>query len=187
MPESPTIAVSDFLRGREAGEERRFLGTEAELLELIAAAWPKRTPGHGFTDLDACVVVPLPAERLVSDTVRIDDGLLLHAEVHRRQPFEDPFVRVFTDGGTPEPVGYAAAVLYSAERLEQNGGERSSGAAWEVVKLIADASDDVPMDPLTMARNFLGKPGGSPMEVTAREFAEAIYHWSMRAKRRSPT
>jgi hypothetical protein len=37
------------------------------------------------------------------------------------------------------------------------------------------------MNPLTMARNFLEKPGGTFCEYTAREFAEAVYYWSRRA------
>ena len=39
------------------------------------------------------------------------------------------------------------------------------------------------MDPVTMARNFLEKPGGTFAPYTAQQFAEAIWFWSIRAAR----
>jgi hypothetical protein len=40
------------------------------------------------------------------------------------------------------------------------------------------------MDPLTMARNMLAKPGGTPCDYTAEQFAEAVWYWSRRAAAR---
>ena len=72
-------------------------------------------------------------------------------------------------------------VLYSAETLTENDGTRSGDFDWEVVCLLAGAAQTEPMDPLTMARNMLEKPGGTYAPYTAQEFAEAIYFWSCRA------
>ncbi len=38
------------------------------------------------------------------------------------------------------------------------------------------------MDPLTMARNMLAKPGGTPCRYSADDFAESVWYWSARAK-----
>jgi hypothetical protein len=37
------------------------------------------------------------------------------------------------------------------------------------------------MDPLTMARNMLRKPGGTFCAYTAEEFAAAVWYWARRA------
>ena len=37
------------------------------------------------------------------------------------------------------------------------------------------------LDPLTMARNMLEKPGGTYCAYSARDFAEAVWYWSGRA------
>ena len=72
-------------------------------------------------------------------------------------------------------------MLYSAAALTENEGKRSGDFDWEIVAIIASPVETEPMNPLTMARNFLEKPGGTFCEYTAREFAEAVYYWSCRA------
>ena len=77
---------------------------------------------------------------------------------------------------------FASVVLYTADTLLENGGKRSTDAEWEVVALIAGPVEVEPMDPLTMARNMLEKPGGTFCEYSAQEFAESIWYWAARAK-----
>ncbi len=178
----PTLAWSDFARSRHVphGRHAWFDGTEAELLDLVRAAWPRRRPGAGRQDLEAVVVVPVPPARFVGSTVAVRTDTPLFATLDRRQPHEDPYIRV-TAAGPREPVRHAAVVLYSAATLLENGGTRSSDAEWEVVSVQASAAADEPMYPLTMARNFLEKPGGTFADYPARAFAEAIWYWSARA------
>ena len=38
------------------------------------------------------------------------------------------------------------------------------------------------MDPLTMARNMLCKPGGTPVDYSAEQFARSVYYWSLRVR-----
>ncbi|MBU2502315.1 DUF3228 family protein, partial [bacterium] len=78
-------------------------------------------------------------------------------------------------------VVHAGVVLYSREALLENGGTRSGDADWEIVCLLAGPEEDEPMDPLTMARNMLAKPGGTPCTYTAEQFAEAVWYWAARA------
>ena len=77
-------------------------------------------------------------------------------------------------------------VLYSAKTLLANGGTRSGDWDWEVVCLVAGSQPDEPMNPLTMARNQLARPGGTPCHYTSQQFAEAIYYWSQRAPHHDP-
>lgn len=182
--ETPSLAWSDFAAGRHVPGRgySYFDGPPEAVLELVRAHWKDRKPGHGFTDLTECVVVPVPPEGFVGGTVLLTESTQVRAEVTRRQPEEDPYVRLLAEG-EPEPVRYAAVVLYSKDRLLENGGRRSSSADWEIVSLIAAPREDEPMHPLTLARNYLGMPGGSPMRVTVDELAEATYYWSMRVRK----
>jgi hypothetical protein len=183
----PSLAWSDFARGRHVrgGKHTWFEGSEADLLDLVRAHWRERAPGAGRDDLQEVVVVPVPPAGFHGTTVTVDESTTLHAFLDRRQEGEEPFVRV-TAEGEPTPPRWAGVVLYSAATLEQNAGQRSSDADWEVVCLLAGEQPDEPMDPITMARNFLEKPGGTFAPYTARQFAEAIWFWSRRAPRHHP-
>jgi hypothetical protein len=179
---TPSLGWSDFARQRHVPEGPRtwFRGTEEELLELVRARWAERLPGAGRDDLTQVVVVPVPAERFVSNTVLVDENTRLHAELERRQSREEPFIRI-TAEGEREPARHAALVLYSAATLLENDGTRTTDCDWEVVCLIASPVADEPMNPVTMARNMLARSGGTPVDYTAREFAEAVWYWSRRA------
>jgi hypothetical protein len=181
---APSLAWSQFARERHVrgGRHTWFEGREEELLDLVRQHWSERRPGAGRDDLDAVVVVPVPPDRFHGTTVEVTEETPLHARLDRRQPHEDPFIRV-TAEGEPAPPRHAGVVLYSAATLEQNDGVRSSDAAWEVVCLLAGPVSEEPMDPLTMARNYLEKPGGTYAPYTARQFAEAVWYWARRAPR----
>ncbi|MEZ4389289.1 MAG: DUF3228 family protein [Candidatus Krumholzibacteriia bacterium] len=183
----PTLAWSDFARGRHTpgGKHTWFDGTESDLLDRVRAHWAARTPGAGRQDLEQVVVVPVPPDGFHATTIVVTDRTVLHARLDRRRPGEDAFIRV-TAEGEPAPPRWAGVVLYSAEVLLANGGARSSEAAWEIVCLLAGERAAEPMDPLTMARNFLERPGGTFAPYAAREFAEAIWYWRCRASRHHP-
>jgi hypothetical protein len=113
----------------------------------------------------------------------------LFAEFGRRQRHEDGYAKV-TAIGTPEPARFAAVVLYSRAALCENDGTRSTDADWEVVSLITSPvqrltrDDAPPMNPLTIARNVLAKPGGTPMPADgelARTLAHAVLFHARRA------
>ncbi len=181
-PGALKLGWSDFARGRHvpSGSHVWFNGTEEELLDLVRAGWPRRRPGAGRDGLDKVVIVPVPPQGFVSATVKVDERTPLRAEFTRRQPHEDGYIRVLASGPREE-VRHAAVVLYAADVLLENGGTRSGDYDWEVVCLLAGPTADEPMDPLTMARNMMEKPGGTYCAYTAAQFAEAIWYWSQRA------
>ncbi|MCB1182579.1 DUF3228 family protein [bacterium] len=184
---APSLGWSDFAAGRHrpGGKHTWFGGTPDELLDRVRANWSQRRPGAGRTGLDKVVVVPVDPAGFVSSTVRVDESTTLHAAFERRQAHEDGYVRV-TAAGPREPAVHASVVLYSADTLLENGGTRSTDCAWEVVCLIAGPSADEPMDPLTMARNMLAKPGGTFCAYSAEQFAEAVWYWAARASAHVP-
>ena len=176
------LGWSDFATGRHkpGGKHTWYEGTASELLELVRAGWARRRPGAGRQGLDKVVIVPVDPAGFVSSTVKVDENTVLHAVYDRRQVNEDGFTRV-TAEGPREEVLHASVVMYSADTLLENDGARSGDFDWEVVCLIAGPKEVEPMDPLTMARNMLEKPGGTFCDYSAREFAESIWYWAGRA------
>lgn len=180
------IGWSNFAlsRHKPEGGFSYFKGTNAQLLSLVRKHWSKRVPGAGRSDLSKVVIVPVPADKFVGNTVKIRDGLSIKAQIKRRQPGEDPFVSTSTDRfywtntkrstdvrdplsrrmsriAPMEKIKYAKVILYSKDALLENNGKRSGDYDWEVVALIASPVKDEPMHPLAMARNFLQKKGGT--------------------------
>lgn len=179
----PSLGWSVFATDRyvPGGRHTWFDGSPAELLDRVRAGWPRRRPGQGREDLSKVVVVPVDPAGFVSSTVQVDESTVLHAGFERRRDHEDGYVAVTAEGAR-EDVNFASVVLYSADTLLENGGTRTTDADWEVVALIAGPVEIEPMDPLTMARNMLEKPGGTYCAYTAEEFAESIWYWAARAK-----
>lgn len=185
-----SIAWSNFaLKQNEKGHHSQFVSKPELLLELVEKHWDNRVPGKGRSDLEQVVVVPIVESNLekmfTCPFVDIKDASYLHAKRVRRQPDEDPYIEVHARKarkGKTLPVKFAKIVLYSAETLLENGGTRSTDKDWEIVAILAGPWDNEPMSPLTMARNFLQKSGGTFAPYTAEEFAHSIYFWSQYTK-----
>jgi hypothetical protein len=185
-----SIALSTFFVTTQAKSSgTRCLLPLPELIPLIQSHWDNREPGYGRQDLDAVVVVPLQelteAQRsqFVCGWGRIEEASDFQSKVTTRSEGEDTYVET-TAIGPALPSTSIQVVLYSAAALEENGGSRSSQADWEVVALLVSPWANAPMEPLTMARNFLHKPGGTFAPYTAEEFAHSIYFWSQYVKLR---
>ena len=162
-------------------ENKKFKRNPNMLLKLVAKYWKLRQPGTGRNDLKQVVVVPILEKELSglfsSSWGRITDAKYIRGKVVKRQPNEDPFIDV-RGKGQPMPVRFAKIVLYSADTLLENSGERSGDFDWEIVAILTGPWGTEPMTPLTMARNFLRAPGGTYANYTAWEFAYSIYFWS---------
>ncbi len=181
------LGWSDFAAVRHVvdGKHTWFNGTPDELLARVRQGWAERVAGAGREDLAQVVVVPVEPAGFVSSTVPISRKTILHAVYDRRQADEEGFVRVTAEGAR-EPATFASVVLYSADTLLENGGQRSGDFDWEVVCLIAGPTAQEPMDPLTMARNMLAETGGTYCAYSAEQFAESIWYWAQRATAHVP-
>lgn len=145
-------------------------------------------PGQGETGYNRKIVVTIdPAGFFISMTPLVD-GLPIRAAITRRQPGEDPYIETFIDTKDAEilgiqyiPAKFCNIVMYSREALLENNGKLSSeDNDWEIVAVLASLKEKESMPPLTMARNFLEKTGGTKSVYSAEEFALAIYENSNR-------
>lgn len=175
------VVVSPFARGRHlAGPSTGlsyYAGTELSLVELINNSLDDEDPKPGYRD--GVVLVRVPAEGFFSGLVRLQPGDSLQAEFKARREGEDPFVNVRALKA-PQPAGHVEIVLYShAVLAEDNEASDDDPEAWEVISVNAQpAPGDVPMDPMTMARNMLGLAGGTKAEFSAEQFAQSVLFWS---------
>ena len=104
--------------------------------------------------------VTVPAAGCVGNVATVREGAETLARVTKRREGADLFIEnsVFLP---PDPVKFARVVLYATKTLLESGDEVSGDFEWEIVALIAGPVEDEPMHPVTMARNFLRKQGGT--------------------------
>jgi hypothetical protein len=112
-----------------------------------------------------------------SSIVDITEDTKLRVSYAPRLKGEAPFIRVSAKSDKQE-TKFVTFVLYHKDVLEEDS-DRSSDAEWEIIAIKARLSEkEEPMDPYTMARNFLHLKGGTKGEWTAQQFAESIVYWN---------
>jgi hypothetical protein len=160
-----------------------------ELERLVIENWDRRIPGAGETTIERKVLVPVQPEGFYCPPrAQLQPGMQIKAEIQRRQEGEDPYIETFVEEAEARRVGAFVerpattvnVVCYSAEALEENGGKRTTTDPWEIVTILASDGDQEPMAPLTLARNYLQKAGGTFTDYTAQQFAESIWFHSTR-------
>jgi Protein of unknown function (DUF3228) len=185
------VAAGEFVKRqtRESGYSH-FEGTWAlleKIVEMRLASHEKPfldeedpvTPGYR----DGVILVDIgrrftPLFR--SAVVDLAEDTQLQTSYAPRRPGEAPFIRVSAKA-EKQVAKYVQVVLYRHDVLEENG-ERETDAEWEIVAIKARHSlDEEPMDPYTMARNFLHLQGGTKGDFTAEQFAKSIVYWNNHA------
>lgn len=126
---------------------------------------------------DGVILVDLDPFLFRSAIVKLTKDSQLAANYAPRRIGEDPFIRISAKA-KKQQAKYASVVLYSHDVLMENN-EAETDADWEIVAIKARVSEEEePMDPYTMARNFLHMKGGTKGDFTAEEFAKSIVYWN---------
>ena len=82
-----------------------------------------------------------------------------------------------------KPAEYFDVILYSGEQIAKEndamGTKRQSDSAWGVVSIKPqDVDTELPMQPITMMRNALGKEeGGSGVALSRSEYTKSVTYW----------
>jgi len=177
----PNIRFNKFAR-RQTPESgfSHFEGTEQELLDLTMEHFEEAKQGYK----PGVLLVPVPADRFKTGVVLVDPETVLTASFAARREGEASYLSIQAEGEKAQ-AQHVHVILYSREVLNENN-EATEDGDWEVISINAWESDGPePMDPMTMARNFLELPGGTRGEFSARDFAESILYWSTRARTKS--
>jgi hypothetical protein len=178
------VKCGDFVKRQTADSGfSHFEGSWEELEKRTAfcMANPRSiTPGYRDGVILVDVSLPYPAKQFYSAVVRLDEKTKLITNYAPRRAGEDPFIRVSTKA-KKQLAMRASVVLYRLGVLAENN-ERETDADWEIVAIKARTSDEEePMDPYTMARNFLHLKGGTKGDFSSEEFARSIVYWNNHA------
>lgn len=183
---SKKVKAGEFVKRQtpESGYSH-FEGTWEQLENLVEARLiaakhfgdidNRVTPGYR----DGVVLVDMfpHYKHFRSAIVELTEDSRLTANYAPRRKGEDPFVRVSAKA-KKQVAKFASVVLYRHDVLEENN-ERETDAEWEIVAIKARTSEqEEPMDPYTMARNFLHLKGGTKGDFSAQQFAESIVYWN---------
>jgi hypothetical protein len=174
-----TFACSEFVKRqtKESGYSH-FDGSWEELAALAQTYYNTELCKVGYKD--GVILIELPSEhisRFYSATVKITDKTKLCINWAPRREGELPVIRVSAKA-KKQPAKKVELICYRADVLQEDS-DRSSSADWEVIAIKARVSaEEEPMDPMTMARNFLHLTGGTKGEFSAQQFAESILYWN---------
>lgn len=176
-----TIACSEFVKRQTPDSGfSHFDGTWQELEGLATYIWQKSPDKARKGYKEGVVLLDLPANFFYSGIISLNEDTKLVSEYAPRRDGEAPFIRTAAIG-KKQKAKHASVVLYHKDVLDEND-ERSTDADWEIVCIKARVSEDEePMDPYTMARNFLHLKGGTKGEFSAQQFAESIVYWNNHA------
>jgi hypothetical protein len=174
---SKKIACGEFVKRqtKESGYSH-FVGTWAQLEKLATLCFSVSEYVHaGYRD--GVVLVDIPPDLFYSAIVELREDSQLRANYAPRREGEAPFIRVSAKANK-QAAKHAQVVLYRHDVLAENN-ERDTDAEWEIVCIKARVTEEEePMDPYTMARNFLHLDGGTKGDFTAQQFAESIVYWN---------
>ncbi len=174
---SKKVACGEFVKRQtpESGYSH-FDGTWGMLEVLVAQAMMFEgniKPGYK----DGVVLIDMPGDLFSSAIVKLNEDSKMVANYAPRRLGEDPFIRISAKS-QKQKAKYASVVLYRHDVLAENN-ERETNAEWEIVAIKARTSEEEePMDPYTMARNFLHLKGGTKGDFTAEQFAKSIVYWN---------
>ena len=90
-------------------------------------------------------------------------------------------------GGELQEAKFLDLILYSREQIRKEnaamGEDSGSDAPWGIVSIKAqDADYELPMNPITVMRNALGREsGGSGVALEERSYRESVAYWAEHA------
>jgi hypothetical protein len=177
---SKKVACGEFVKRQtpESGYSH-FDGTWEELEDLTASILESNSSAikPGYRDGVLLVEFYGSYARFQSAIVHLSEDTKLTANYAPRRLGEAAFIRVSAKANK-QRAKHASVVLYRHDVLAENN-ERETEAEWEIVCIKARVTEEEePMDPYTMARNFLHLAGGTKGDFSAEDFAKSIVYWN---------
>lgn len=169
------VRLNNFVR-RQTKESRfsYYDGNIEVVAELAALNLEKARQGYRPGVLE----VEVDPANFFSGVIKLYSHFRITSKLEARQPGEEE-VLITTARADKQRATHVDVILYSKEVLAE---EVSTDADYEVVSINARVSSiPTPMDPVTMARNFLNKTGGTKGVFSAEQFAESIWFWATHA------
>ena len=175
------VAVNNFVRRQVKGSGKTY-SLDLSFEDIAKHAEEQMAVGHfkkGYRNgIRIVQCSPEVARHFYCPFAKIDESSKLKAEVVRRRPDEEPYIRIRVINGNPLPSGKVEFILYKHDVLAENN-EQSTDSEWELISIhaIPDGVGPLPMGPVTMMRNQLEMPGGTKAHYSSEEWAESLRFW----------
>jgi hypothetical protein len=175
---TPKIIINEFCLRQTADSKFSHFTSSWETLAALAEVnfeYAKKGYRKGV------LLIPVPAEGFFSGVVKLAPDVEIIASYAPRRPGEDHFVQL-TAKGEKSPALFVDLVVYDKAALGKDASVVR--ADWEVVSINARTVAVEPQTPMAMARNILGRVGGSEVvegDYSAKGFAESILYWNQHA------
>lgn len=171
------IGINEFVR-RQTKESSfaYFDGTFEQVAEIAQGNFNNAKVTQTWDGVPRVLLVPVYPVGFYTSTTVVNADTKLESVFEKRRENEEGYIKTVAVGASKYPAHVVEIVLYSHAALAENN-EQSTDCEWEIVSINASTTFAEPMHPLTMARNFLEKTGGTKATYTAEQFAEAIWFW----------
>lgn len=178
------ITCSNFIKefAKKSGSNSYYDKSWEELEKLVKENFNNNEPGTGSIDGDV-LLVNVPPHGFHTSIIEItnDNRHLVEEIFEPRVEGEKPVITRVIRGLDKPPAKFVKIVIYRADVLAKDS-DRSSDAEWEIVAILAQDEEHVPMTPNTMLRNNNHEKGGTYREYTDAEWEEAYNYWDNHAK-----
>lgn len=170
---SKKISLNELVkRQTDTSQYSHYEGKWGHLVKMVEDNFDNGHQGYR----DGVWIVPLSPYGFYSPMCKIDENSILETKYVARREGEDKYLVTTILNGKKTEAKFVNIVLYRHDVLEENK-EASTDAEWEIISIGAMLTEDEPMAPITMARNFLHEKGGTKAEFTAEQFANSIWFW----------
>jgi hypothetical protein len=169
------ISVTEFARSRHFVDGKpfsRFYGSEEDLLARVREGFDNSKPGYR----DGVILVPIRPEGCESGTVKLHEGITMHAEFTARREGEEPRLQI-TAEGEKSPSVAVDVILYASTVLAEDGDNElpAEDGNWEVVSINGRPTvDEEPIQPQVLIANHFQLDGGTATGMSASKFEEAL-------------
>lgn len=161
-----------------------YAGSFTGLCLLVEKNLHRRVVIASDEDGEVIKITLTPADGLFyTNMIQAQPGIAVNTYFESRNPDEYPFFQFRASPDQPQnktgkvPAIETDIILYSHSKLARKG-ENSTSADWEIVSINAKRiAGHEPPHLVAMMRNQKGYPGGTKMEYTPEQWADAVEFW----------
>eukprot|EP00284_Hemiselmis_tepida_P000058 CAMPEP_0174944514 /NCGR_PEP_ID=MMETSP1355-20121228/79345_1 /TAXON_ID=464990 /ORGANISM="Hemiselmis tepida, Strain CCMP443" /LENGTH=203 /DNA_ID=CAMNT_0016191827 /DNA_START=16 /DNA_END=627 /DNA_ORIENTATION=+ len=190
------IALDDFARRQWSSDYKGLViqmseeEVERRVNEMCGGDESKLKEGYAPFCKHLFVPNFLPGARVEAVPITPDNEHLLRSEYQARKEGELAVLqRWFPIGSVEAPEAtHLDLILYSREQIRKENAAmgkepQDEDAPWGLISIKAQGIDrEIPMNPITMMRNALGKEeGGSGVPIDREKYRESVAFWSKHA------
>lgn len=175
-----TVGLSEFVYRQKPNSGKTYSSLDfPQIAKYAEEKLNKNDYVKGYRD--GVVIIKIEDEmtkNFICPFVKINDHSILKAEVARRRPEEEHYIRIKSTNGTPLETGTVELILYRNDVLKESN-EETTDSDWELISFhaIPKEVEEMPMGAVTMMRNQLQLPGGTKGHYESDKWAKSVQFW----------